>query len=76
MATPLGNTFSTDEKAVVQAELKLLGSIVELLVVEFNQEKFEHLFSSGFVSSKSTQRYRKVSSALKSLRKLLKEKLL
>ena len=38
MATPLGRTFSTDEKAVAQAELKLLSSNVD---VEFDQEKFE-----------------------------------
>jgi len=43
MATPLGTIFSTDEKAVAQANLKLIGSTVESLVVEFDQEKFELL---------------------------------
>ena len=46
MATPLGNTFSTDEKAVAQADLKLLDSNIESLIVEFNQEKFEQFLSS------------------------------
>ena len=52
MATPLGKVFSTDEKAIAQADLKLLGSTVESLVVEFDQERFEQLFSSGSISSK------------------------
>ena len=52
MVTPLGIVFSTDEKTVVQADLKLLGSTVESLVVEFDQEKFEELFSLSPVSPK------------------------
>ena len=40
MATPMGNVFSTDEKAMAQANVKLFGSTVELLVLEFDQEKF------------------------------------
>ena len=75
MATQLGNIFSTDEKAIAQVDFKLLGSMVESLVIEFDQEKFEQLLS-GSISPKSTRQYRKVSSetALKSLRRLLKEK--
>ena len=52
MVTPLGIVFSTDEKTVVQADLKLLGSTVKSLVVEFDQEKFEELFSLSPVSPK------------------------
>jgi len=52
MATPLGNVFSTDEKAIAQVDFKLLGSTVESLIVEFNQEKFEELLSSGSISPK------------------------
>jgi len=52
MATPLGKVFSTNEKDVAQADLKLLGSTVESLVAEFNQEKFEQLLSSGTISPK------------------------
>jgi len=33
MATPLGNVFSTDEKVMAQAEVKLIGSTIELLVI-------------------------------------------
>jgi len=62
MVTPLGNIFSADKKAVAQADLKLLGSIVEPLAVKFDQEKFEQLFSSGSISPKFTLQYRKVSS--------------
>ena len=47
MATPLGIVFSTEEKAVAQTNLKLLESTVKSLIVEFDQEKFEELLSSG-----------------------------
>ena len=59
MATLLGNTFSTNEKAVAQANLKLIGSTVESFVVKFDQEKFEKLISLGSISLKSTRQYRK-----------------
>ena len=67
MATPLGTTLSTDEKAATQADLKLIGSIVESLVVEFHQEKFEQLLFSSSVSSSSMRKYRKVSNETRSL---------
>ena len=75
MSTLLGNTFSTDEKVVAQADLKLIGSTVESLIVEFDQEKFKQLLSSGSVSPKSIQKYRKVSRKTRFLphRWLLKE---
>ena len=60
MVTPLGNVFSIDEKVIAQVHLNLIGSTVESLVVEFDQEKFEQLLSSGSVSSKSMQKYHKV----------------
>jgi len=41
MVTPLGTIFSTDEKTIAQADLKLLGSNVKSLVIEFDQEKFK-----------------------------------
>jgi len=40
MATPLGTSFSTDENAMAQADVQLLGKTVESLVVEFDQGKF------------------------------------
>ena len=38
MATPLGITlsFSTNEKVVAQADVKMLGFTVESLVIEFD----------------------------------------
>ena len=62
MATLLGIIFSTNEKDIAQADLKLLRSTVELLVVEFDTEKFEQLLSSGSIILKSQARL-----ALKSL---------
>jgi len=44
MAAPLGNSFSTDEKAEEQADVQLLEKTVESLAVEFDQGKFENLF--------------------------------
>ena len=45
MATPLGNSFSTDEKEVSQCDDKTLGSYAEQLVIDFDQEKFEKFLS-------------------------------
>jgi len=56
MTTPLGNIFSTDKKAVAQVDLKLIGSTIESFVVEFDQKKFEQLFSSGSINPKSMQK--------------------
>jgi len=61
MATPLGNTFSTNENVVAQANVELLKKIVESLVVEFDQEKFEKFLSSGFTNPKTMWQYCKVS---------------
>ena len=47
MATPLGTSFSTIEKEVSQRDNKIVGSVVEHLVVEFDQRKFEDLLSKG-----------------------------
>ena len=69
MTTPLGIIFSTEEKAVAQTSLKLLESTVKSLIVEFDQEKFEELLSSGFISPNSQARF-----VLKSLRRLLIKK--
>ena len=66
MAAPLGINFSTDEKVVTQANVKLIGSTVESLIVEFDQQKFEQLLSSGSVSPKSMQKFRKVSNETRS----------
>ena len=53
MATPLGNLFVTDEQAVAQDDVLRKGKIVETLVVEFNQAKYEEFLSSGSKSPKT-----------------------
>ena len=63
MATLLGKNFTTEDKVVAQADLKLLGSEVESLVIEFNQEKYEKLLSAGSIIPKSMRRLRQVSSS-------------
>ena len=62
MATPLGIKFFIDEKTVEQDDLKLLGSNIELLVIEFDQEKFEQLLFSDSISPKALWKYDRVSS--------------
>jgi len=58
----MGTIFSTNEKAVAQANLKLLGSTIESLVVKFDQEKFKELFSSGSISLVSSKTRSQISS--------------
>ena len=50
MATPLGTTFSTDEKEVSQRDNKAIGSFAEQLVIEFDQVKYEEFLSKGQLS--------------------------
>jgi len=52
MATPLGTYFSIDENTVAQTVVQLLGKMVESLVIESDQEKFEEFLSSGSTSLK------------------------
>ena len=66
MATPLGSSFSTDDNIVAQADVQLLGMIVESLVVEFDQGKFEKFFSSGSATSNTMLQYHKISSGIRS----------
>ena len=65
MVTPLGTTFSTDEQVVVQGNVTCMGKMVESLVVEFDQAKYEEFLSSGSKSPRA-RRYRKVSSGTRS----------
>ena len=65
MATPLGTTFSTDEQVVAQGDVTYMGKIVESLVVEFDQAKYEEFLSSGSKSPRARQ-YHKVSSEIRS----------
>ena len=50
MVTLLGTTFSTDEQVVTQGDVTFMRKTVELLVVEFDQAKYEEFLSSGFKS--------------------------
>ena len=64
MATPLGRSFS-DEEVVVQSNVNLAGIMVETLVVEFDQAKFEKTLSSGSLSPKAMRKIHKVSKETK-----------
>jgi len=66
MVTPRGTSFSTDEKAVAQADVQLLRKTVESLVVKFDQGKFEEFLSLGSASPKIMRHYHKVSSETRS----------
>jgi len=66
MATPLEIDFSTDEKVVAQAEVKLIGSTVESITIEWPRE-VEKLLSSGSTRPKSMRKFRKVSNETRSL---------
>ena len=60
MATLLGTTFVTDEQLVAQGDVLYKGKMVESLVVEFDQVKYEEFLSSGSKSPKA-RAYRRVS---------------
>jgi len=53
MATPLGTTFVTDEQIVAQDDVLRKGKMVESLVVEFDQAKYEEFLSSGSKSPRT-----------------------
>ena len=53
MTTPLGTTFVTDEQIVAQDDILRKGKMVELLVVEFDQAKYEEFLSSGSKSPRT-----------------------
>jgi hypothetical protein len=61
MATSLGSSFSTDEKEVSQCDNKSIGDNAEILVIEFNQDKFEEMISQDGTSPHSSRWKRKVS---------------
>ena len=55
MATPLGTIFSTDEQVVAQGDVTYMGKMVESLIVEFDQAKYEEILSSGSKSPRARQ---------------------
>jgi len=66
MATPLGNTFSTDENAMAQADVQLHRKTVESLIIEFDQEKFNEFLSSSSANPRTMRQHHKVSSSTRS----------
>jgi len=60
MATTVGEIFSTTEKIVAQHDDVAVGDMVETLVIEFDQDKYEELLVSGKSSPVSTRKYRKI----------------
>ena len=69
MATPLGTISVTIEKAVAQADLKLLGSTVESLIIESTKRSSKSFSPQALLAPKSQERL-----ALNSLQRLLIEK--
>ena len=65
MATPLGTTFSIDEQVVAQGDVTYMGKMIESLIFESDQAKYEEFLSSGSKSPRAWQ-YRKVSSGTRS----------
>ena len=53
MATPLGTLFVTDEQIVAQDDVLRKGKMVESLIIEFDQAKYEEFLSSGSKSPKT-----------------------
>ena len=63
MAIRLGNAFSTNEKVVSQCDNQTLRFSVEMLDINFDQEKFEEHLSQGSKSSLFVRKHRLVSIA-------------
>jgi len=47
MATPLGIGKSTDEQVMAQGDVTCMGRMVESLVIEFDQAKYEKFLFFG-----------------------------
>jgi hypothetical protein len=63
MATTLGETFSTNENVVLQHDKLAVGGMAETLVIEFDQDRYEELLSSGKSSHISLHKHRKITIA-------------
>ena len=59
--TPLGTFFSNNEKITLQCNDETFGSIVETLVIHFDQERFEQVLSGGGKSHSNVHKHRKIS---------------
>ena len=47
MASLLGTTFSIDEQVVAQGDVTYMRKMIESLIMEFDQAKYEEFLSSG-----------------------------
>ena len=63
LATTVVETFSTNEKVVSQHDKIAVGDMAETLVIEFDQDRFEELLSSGKSSPVSLRKHRKITIA-------------
>ena len=63
MMNLLGTSFSTNEKVVSQSDKKALRSTAEMLVIEFDQEKFEQFLSTGTTRPFCVCKHKKISVA-------------
>jgi len=61
MATTVGETILSDEMVVAQSDVIATGTMVESLVIEFDQAKYEEYLSSDSSSPRSARKYRRVS---------------
>ena len=75
MMTLLGNAFSIDEKAVAQADAKLIGSTIESLIIEINQGNLKNFFFRTLIAEKQCDNIAESlrGPAFKSLRRLLQK---
>ena len=72
MATPFGMVFFNNKKTVSQCDDQTTGSATETVVLQFDQEKFEQLFSEGTSSSINMRKHMKISLARTPLANALK----
>ena len=60
MATLLGKVFFNNKKTLPQCDDETLGSNAEILVIQFDQERFEQILSKGGSSPTSARKHRKI----------------
>lgn len=60
ITTTVEASLFTKVKVVVQSDVKLISSMAETLLVEFNQHRHEEYLSSSSSGLKSTRCYRRV----------------
>ena len=74
LATPLGKAFSITKNVVSQCKDLTLRSIVETLVINFDQEKLERLLFGVRASPLNVHKHRRIFLARAPLVKALKQK--